>query len=215
MRTDRDGNVYRKWTLEEDVYINKMWNIQTPNDIAKELQRTECAVRCRRSYLLGANKRRKRSYVSKQWTPEEIEYMKHNYGKVDTKELSAKLGRTIPAIQCKAHYLGLQQPNRYAKEREGAIAKTKFKEIFGLSFRMINSMIDKGIPTKMVTLQNGTFQFMRYPEALDWLKEHKDEFNAKNVIVDEVEKIGNADIEWLKEKARVDKEKHTNKYGMY
>lgn len=52
------------------------------------------------------------------WTEEEIEYLKDNYGKLSTKEISKKLNRPISGINLKASRLGIKFFKRSEYDRD-------------------------------------------------------------------------------------------------
>lgn len=71
---------------------------------------------------------------NKHWSKKDIQYLKGNYGKVDNKILSAKLGRSLDAIRWKADSLGLTKSNTEWTKKElrflyNNIAKLDYREI--------------------------------------------------------------------------------------
>jgi hypothetical protein len=48
----------------------------------------------------------------KRWEPDEIRYLRRNYGKKSLKELSRVIGKSVPSIRIAAHALNLTKGKR-------------------------------------------------------------------------------------------------------
>jgi len=119
---------HRRWTPEEEKRLMEQRNLgKSFSEIAKVLGRNRRGVE-HRIYELLRGKASKPS-VSKPmfpsscfrntWADTEIDYLKKFYGKINTKDISASLGRTEASIKVQASQLGLT--NRNKKEEVPAL----------------------------------------------------------------------------------------------
>ena len=106
------------WTQKEIKYLIKNWKTSNCTTIAKELGRKEQSC-YDKAHNLGLKKRnitsgsikdkraitiRKNALASK-WTTSEVNFLRENAGKLTDREISEKLGKTIPAVYCKRRSL--------------------------------------------------------------------------------------------------------------
>lgn len=89
------------------------------------------------------------------WSAKETQYLLANYGKIDNKILSAKLGRSLDAIRWKASKFGLTK-----KETEWSIEELQFL------YENITSLSYKEIAEKL----NRTYQQVTYRAKIDRTK---------------------------------------------
>ena len=72
----------------------------------------------------------------RRWTDDEIEFLKQNYEKMDTRAIAIVLNRSLSAIHHKAHRLGLRKPEEMRYYNVGAtlfkILQQKVQESGGL-----------------------------------------------------------------------------------
>lgn len=54
----------------------------------------------------------------KEWTKEEIDFLKNNYLKMTNKEIGEKINRTTHAVQIKLSKLGWKRPERYYYDKD-------------------------------------------------------------------------------------------------
>ena len=92
-----------EWTKEEEIFLLKNNEYLSTREISEKLNRDEQSIRYKRMKL-GLKKQRNKPInpYQKQWNNEDIEFLKNNYNNFSIKELSEKLNRTKPSIQCKA-----------------------------------------------------------------------------------------------------------------
>lgn len=80
-----------KWSEDDLTYIKAHYGNDGPASVAKALGRTKAAVTRKAAKLkITANACGNR----KHWSSEEVEYLKENYNKIPTKEISSKLRRS-------------------------------------------------------------------------------------------------------------------------
>lgn len=89
----------RRWTPEEEKYIQDHWKTESEAEMAMVLGRTEGAVRTKRREL--------RCSTQKTWTPEEEETLRECWGTMTMKQICTKLGRSRNAIMVRVNRLGL------------------------------------------------------------------------------------------------------------
>lgn len=90
-----------RWTNEEEKYLIENYMTTMYCDIAKELNKTEGAIRAK-CFDLNLVK-------NNAWSSNEIEYLKENYGKKSVKEIAVYLNRTENSVRLKANKNGLKK----------------------------------------------------------------------------------------------------------
>jgi len=53
--------------------------------------------------------------INPNWTAEQKQYLKDNWGRLSIKEIAENMGKTINAVKLKARHLGLKDPRKYAE----------------------------------------------------------------------------------------------------
>lgn len=89
------------WSKEEDDYLIKNYKKISKEEISNALKRTESAVHNRVNALCIADKGAPR------WTKKDLMILEKYYGVWTAREISEKLGKSIPAVRKKAFKLGL------------------------------------------------------------------------------------------------------------
>lgn len=89
----------RPWSSREEVFLRRNHARLTAVEIGRRLKRSEQSVRAhmRKLGLTGPGGR--------DWTEEEIDYLKKHYHTATSRELADELGRTIPSVELKAKRL--------------------------------------------------------------------------------------------------------------
>ena len=106
-----DSNSF--WSQEDDLFLKNNFLRYTDNELALKLNRTEIAIRARRT-TLGLQR-----FKMKDFTAEEIKYLKENYQVKSLKELSNALNRSVNSIAQKCNSIGLHKSkNRKWTEAE-------------------------------------------------------------------------------------------------
>lgn len=92
---------YKLWTEERDQELKRLYLVGlSVNDISTILNRTPAAIRVRANRLHISNRRRN-------FTREEVAYLRKHYGIKSVIEISEHLGRNETSIRLKAYFLGL------------------------------------------------------------------------------------------------------------
>jgi hypothetical protein len=110
----------RKWTKEEENKLKQLYNEEIPvKEIAETLGRTGSAIR-NKAYKMGITN-------PKNFTSEEIEYIKENYKSYNLREIAKKIGRedNYHNVCRKARELGLERTGK--KKEKVKVRKPKYQ----------------------------------------------------------------------------------------
>ena len=101
------------WSAEEDEFLKLHFLEFTDEELASKLNRTEIAVRARRTYL-----HLQRLKMLPDYTDKELEYIIANFYKAELKEIAAALNRPVSSVIAKCGRLGLKkwQADPWTKE---------------------------------------------------------------------------------------------------
>ena len=91
------------WSAEEDEFLKQHFLEFTDEELASKLNRTEIAIRARRSYY-GLQRVKMSDF-----TEEELNYITTNYYRKEIKEIAAALNRSVGSITAKGIRLGLKK----------------------------------------------------------------------------------------------------------
>lgn len=95
------------FTKDEIQHIKKYYGEKSASEIANDLNRTVSSIYHKANRLgLITKEREKTDNAGKQWTDEDLLFLKTNYSSMTTYELQEKLGRSRDAIQLMAAKLG-------------------------------------------------------------------------------------------------------------
>ncbi|MDF0543825.1 hypothetical protein PX699_15845 [Sphingobium sp. H39-3-25] len=100
----------RAWTPEEDALLRKAYTEGTSlTPLRRQLGRTSGSLRHRAEYLAlrGLHANRNGWRIGPDWTDAEEARLRADYGRVPTKLLAARMGRTKAALTSRANSLGL------------------------------------------------------------------------------------------------------------
>lgn len=174
---DRNGlvamkNPKRSWTEDLDklgFYVSKGYDDES---IAKLLDRTQVAVEqaIKRYNIERKNKRNKR------WTEEDEAKLRDMWGQYKIRYIARKLGRTIISVKQRATFLNLPP----TIECDGGYTIAEFEEICNISRKRIDRWRSLGFPVRTVSLtERKIYMVIDVDKALDWMKEHQSEFDAR------------------------------------
>lgn len=100
----------RPWTAEEDALLRRAYTDGTSlTPLRRQLGRTSGSLRHRAEYLglRGLHANRNGWRTGPDWTEAEEARLRADYGRVPTKDLAARMGRTKAALTSRANSLGL------------------------------------------------------------------------------------------------------------
>ena len=110
------------WTNNEVKYLKENWNSSTAREIAETLGKSKQSC-YDKAFSLGLKKRKSYNSSSKvkvlssrgsagaknilasKWTVSQVNFLKENIGSLSIKEISEKIGKSVPAVYCKARSL--------------------------------------------------------------------------------------------------------------
>ena len=136
------GNYH--WSAEEDMMLKAWANYENARQLSERLGRTEHAVRSRLTLL---KIKKKNVYgPNRTWTEEEVAYLVKKAGKMKTKTLAKKLGKTVMSIRNKAFTLdlSLKPEGHYWSKEDERVLKTMHSE--GASWEDIGEALNRTPP---------------------------------------------------------------------
>lgn len=161
------------WSADEDAYILEHWDKQTEEQIAEELHRTAHAVYAR-GVSLGLIRREPCAKGSRVWTPEELSYLRDNWGMVTMKALCKKLNRTEAAILVKRQRLGLGrflENGDYITLHQLLMA---FTSTDGNSGYILKSWVkNRGMPVHTRLIKEKRVRVVYLDEFWQWAEKHR------------------------------------------
>ena len=93
----------------------------------------------------------------KQWTSEEIDFLKENYETTSKVDIANKLNRTPTAIKVKANKLGLKKPEKYYYNHDFFENINTEEKAYWLGFIYADGSISSQ-PLKNLTRKNYNFE---------------------------------------------------------
>ncbi|MBP3916199.1 hypothetical protein [Clostridium sp.] len=138
---------HNTWTQEEIDFLKNNVGKMTINKISKALNKTYDSVRAKqRGLKLSA----KPDIVIEKWSEEDCLFLKENYKKLSTREISAKINKSVPSIHKKLIYLEVNAssiPRPWTAEDinflKNNVGKYTLKEIAIILQRSYDSVVKK------------------------------------------------------------------------
>lgn len=137
--------------------------------------------------------------AEKRWTEEETEFLKENWGKMSTKDIGDKLGKTAKCVRNRACYIGLGPSFDASKHLTLA---NVFKALYGYSYNKdcIKRLEEKGFPFHVRVFNKKRYRLVDPEKMWKWLKVHQDEFD----FVEFTEYSLGAEPDWVRVKRKAD-----------
>ena len=187
----------KSWTEEEDLFIQAHWQEMSDEELAIAVGHTLAATRARRGRL---GLRHRQSFKGKDWSKEELDYIREVWGEKTVPEIAKKLGRTINAVKIKAQRMGYTGQKWYGE----MMSARKVSELLGVD---VHTVCDYWIPkcglrgkAKRLGASKKTTTIIMFEDLLKWLKTHQELWDSRRV-----EQFGlGAEYDWLKEKRKED-----------
>ena len=140
--------------------------------------------------------------TGRNWTAEELSYVREVWGEKTIPEIAAKLGRSINAVKVKTVRLGLTG-QKWSGEMMSA---RKVSELLGVD---VHAVIDYWIPkcglkakAKRLGASKRTTTIIMFEDLLSWLQEHQDLWDSRRVP----EYGLGIEYKWLRAKRENDKQ---------
>lgn len=192
------------WTQEQDEYIAAHWKDQTDEEIAAAVGHPLASTAARRSKL-GFKMRN--GFRGKDWTNDELDYIREVWGSKTIPQIARKLGRSINAVKVKTVRLGYTG-QKWSGEMMSA---RKVSELLGVD---VHAVCDFWIPKcglkgvhKRLGVSKKTTTIIMFEDLLEWLEQHQDLWDSRRV---ELYALG-MEYDWLCEKRKADMEKPSRK----
>lgn len=156
----------RKWTDEEIEYLEYVAGKQSYETIAKILKRSTESVK-HKAYRL--NLQEKITYDRREWSQEDINFLKKNYRKKSVKYISKKLNRSIASVKHKAERYGL------CDTYVDALSINLIAKAFDCDLCVIKRWINKfDLLVKKRRIGKCTYYQIYGEDFWDWAVEHKE-----------------------------------------
>lgn len=168
------------WSEREDVILRRDYrhSVESLRELALRFGVTEGAVR-QRLTRMGILRQAVR------WSPKEEEYLRENYGKISSRVMSERLGKSRNTVVKKAHRLGVS-----SRVRDGWFTKKEVAEIFGVDQGWINRRINgRGLKFEIEPYdpnrvpKQGSYAPWRISEGAlcDFIRRYPEELTGLNV----------------------------------
>lgn len=179
----------REWTDEEVEYLGYVVGKQSYQTIAKILNRSVSSVK-HKVYKLDLQE--KQTGDRKEWTEEEIEYLRKHYRKKSAKLIAKKLHRTIESVKHAAERYGT-----YDASLDGLSLRT-VAEAFDCDLCVVKRWVNKyDMPVDKRKIGKGIYYNVYGEKFWEWALEHKDiipiKKYKKTYILPEPDEIYNTD----------------------
>ncbi|MFW2854036.1 hypothetical protein ACM61V_19365 [Sphingomonas sp. TX0543] len=155
----------RAWTPEEDALLQKAYGEGTSlTPLRRQLGRTSGSLRHRAEYLelRGRHANRNGWRIGPDWTDAEEARLREDYGRVPTRVLAARMGRTKAALTSRANSLGLVHGYiRPFSDEETRALEIAFRT--GVSIADLAVALDRKAMSLSKYATNHGYQFGRRP----------------------------------------------------
>lgn len=192
------------WTPEQDQFLRDHWQEMSDEELAGNVGHTLSATRARRGKI---GLRHRQSFKGKDWSKEELDYIREVWGQKTIPEIARKLGRTINAVRIKTQRMGYTGQKWYGE----MMSARKVSELLGVDVHAVcDYWIAKcGLKGKAKRLgeTKKTTTIIMFEDLLEWLEAHQDLWDSRRV---ELFGLG-AEYDWLVEKRKADAQKPARK----
>lgn len=114
----RGGMRHKEWTKEEDKFLLENYKTMSKGKLSKILDRTKKAVFVRKTILARLVPKQQHG-KHREWSAQDIEFLRGNVGKMSLKEMASKLHRSYVMISIKLKKLGIPQRKVKTAQRKG------------------------------------------------------------------------------------------------
>lgn len=199
-----DGRKTRRlWSVEELAWLNENWQLPD-TELSEKLGRPVKSIRTKRLSLglVGKDGCRK-----KDWSKEELDYIREVLGQKTIPEIAKKLGRSINAVKIKTTRMGYTGQKWYGE----MMSARKVSELLGVD---VHAVCDYWIPkcglkakSKRLGETQKTTTIIMFEDLLKWLETHQDLWDSRRV---ELYGLG-MEYDWLVAKRKADAQKPARK----
>lgn len=185
------------WTPEQDDYIRKHWQEMSDEEMADAVGHTPASTSARRGKLGLCHRQ---SFKGKDWSQEELDYIREVWGEKTVPEIAKKLGRSINAVKVKTYRMGYTGQKWYGE----MMSARKVSELLGVD---VHAVTDYWIPkcglkakAKQLGVTKKTTTIIMFEDLLKWLEQHQDLWDSRRV---ELYGLG-MEYDWLVAKRKAD-----------
>lgn len=199
-----DGRRHRRmWSAEDLAWLNENWQLPD-TELSEKLGRPVQSIRSKRLALglTGKDGCRK-----KDWSKEELDYIREVWGEKTIPEIAKKLGRSINAVKIKSQRMGYTGQKWYGE----MMSARKVSELLGVD---VHAVCDYWIPkcglkgkAKRLGETHKTTTIIMFEDLLKWLETHQDLWDSRRV---ELYGLG-MEYDWLVAKRKADAKKPARK----
>lgn len=193
----------RMWSAEDLAWLNENWQLPD-TELSERLGRPVQSIRTKRLALglTGKDGCRK-----KDWSKEELDYIREVWGQKTIPEIAKKLGRSINAVKIKTTRMGYTGQKWYGE----MMSARKVSELLGVD---VHAVCDYWIPkcglkakSKRLGETQKTTTIIMFEDLLKWLETHQDLWDSRRV---ELYGLG-MEYDWLVAKRKADAQKPARK----
>lgn len=185
------------WTQEQDDFLRSNWKTMSDEDMAASVGHPISSTKARRCKLgLYESK----GCRGKDWSQEELDYIREVWGQKTIPEIARKLGRSINAVKIKTQRMGYTGQKWYGE----MMSARKVSELLGVD---VHAVCDYWIPkcglkgkSKRLGETKKTTTIIMFEDLLKWLEQHQDLWDSRRV---ELYGLG-MEYDWLVEKRKRD-----------
>lgn len=176
-----DTALRKKWTLEQDAFLQENIDIMNNREMAHSLGRSPSSI-ATRIKVLGLT----RKTAMRRWTLQEDEYLLRYYGIKPLSHISAKLQRSVQALESRLSRLEVYG----AKAHVGHITACELAACLEVDIHTIYKWIHKeNLPYKMIIAKTRTFMGIDIQSFWKWAEQNKSCLNffkiPKNTLIPE------------------------------
>lgn len=191
------GVMKNYWTPEQDQFLRDHWQEMSDEEMAANVGHPLTSTKARRGKL-GLYERK--GYRGKDWSQEELDYIREVWGQKTIPEIARKLGRSINAVRIKTQRMGYTGQKWYGE----MMSARKVSELLGVD---VHTVCDYWIPkcglkgkAKRLGKTKKTTTIIMFEDLLEWLEAHQDLWDSRRV---ELFGLG-MEYDWLVEKRKAD-----------
>jgi len=143
---------FKRWTNNEDNFIKENYNNMTNPQISKSIGKTSNAVNSRicklklnrsKDYRTRMFSGEKNHLFNKNWSKEQIIFLKENYKSMTNKEIAKTIGKAEYCIAPKSNRLGLFKPKNFNKKMFSGENNPNFGNAWSEKQKLSNRKISK------------------------------------------------------------------------
>jgi hypothetical protein len=165
----------RGWTPEDLAYLTDHWKEQSDAELAAHFGKSESLIQQLRNSM---GLLRRISHKGKNWSLEDIEYLRESWGTISMDGICKHLGRSPNAIAVMKNKLGLGrflESGEYVTMNQLMIALTGLDSAY--SYQLKSWVKDRGMPVHNKKVGMNRFRIVYLEEFWPWAEKHRSFIN--------------------------------------